>query len=494
MTICRGNRHSNGMHPLAARYRDILDDPAAFGRAIACAIDRFLWINPQRTDVDAVRRMVIRSGFKARRLPWHPGALRLSGNAEGLGCHWAYRAGLFHIQEASSMIPVLVLNPQPGERILDLCAAPGNKTAQIALALQNRGTVVSNDVIGARQRATRMVLDRLGLVNVCLTFEDGVNYPRRAGIFDAVLVDAPCTGEGTSRRNPERCPDVPPPYAQRAAKQKLLLRQAIRRCARGGRIVYSTCTYAPEENEAVVDAVMREWPGAVRLVTARVPRLRCAPGLTRWRDNKFHPDMVRAMRIWPHHNNTAGFFVALMEKTADNAPHSARTPRVDQDPVPPIGWRGQRLRPDDPVLREIQRRFGLSADCFARLFVVRKNRREIACVTADHRPPVSAKPAMGINFIRVGNRYPKLTTAASMYLGPQVTRNRIDLSPGQLQAYLARQDFTPTPAQHEHVSGGYVMLSYQGFALGLGCLHVAAGRVESLYPRHMAVDADHLMI
>jgi hypothetical protein len=81
-----------------------------------------------------------------------------------------------------------------------------------------------------------------------------------------------------------------------------------------------------------------------------------------------------------------------------------------------------------------------------------------------------------------------------MYLGPQVTRNRIDLSPCQLHAYLARQDFTSTPEQRERVSGGYIMVGYQGFTLGLGCLHAAAGRVESLYPRHMAVDAGHLVI
>ena len=491
MDIDDGKQCRDDLSPLTARYRNILDDPEAFDRAIARPIDRFLWIHRQRTDVDAVRRMLIRSGFEAQNLPWHPGALRLTGDAKGAGRHWAYRAGLFHIQEASSMVPVLVMNPRPGERILDLCAAPGNKTAQIALALENRGTVVANDMIGARQRATRMVLDRLGLVNVSLTFADGVNYPRTAGIFDAVLVDAPCTCEGTSRRDPERRTDTKPPYAQKAAKQKLLLRQAIRRCARGGRIVYSTCTYAPEENEAVVDAVMKEWPGAVRLLPARVSRFNCAPGLTRWRDSAFHPDMVNAMRIWPHQNDTAGFFVALMEKTADDAPHAARAPRVDQDTA---ASSVSRLSSDDPVLREMQRRFGIPADCFRQLVILRKNRREIAGVAADHRPPADGRPAMGMQLIRVGSRYPKLTTAAGMYLGQQAARNRIDLSPRQLRLYLARNDFRLNPAQRDRVSGGYVMISYQGFTLGLGCLHAAAGRVESLYPRHMAVDADHLIV
>jgi NOL1/NOP2/sun family putative RNA methylase len=483
-----------GIDRLVARYRDILDDPQGFGHCMARPLDRFLWINPQRTDVDAVRGMLTRSGFTLHNLPWHPRALRLGGSAEGLGRHWAYRAGLFHIQEASSMLPVLVMNPQPGERILDLCAAPGNKTAQIALALHNRGTVVSNDRVVARQRATRMVLDRLGLVNVTLTFEDGVNYPRSAGVFDAVLVDAPCTCEGMFRRNPQRCLVIDPPYPQKAAKQKLLLRQAIRRCARGGRIVYSTCTYAPEENEAVVDAVMQEWPGAVRLLPARVPQLHTTAGLTHWKGITFHPDLAHSMRVWPHHNDTGGFFVALMEKTAADAPHSARTPRADQDSGMSGDRHGRQIGSDAPILVEIRRRFGISGDCFASLCVRFKNRREITAVTADHRPPAMVKPAMGMTFIRVGNRYPKLTTAASMYLGPQASRNWIELASHQVSAYMARRDCAATPEQLACVSGGYVMVGYQGFTLGLACLHATTGNIESLYPRSMTVDWNHLIL
>ena len=116
------------MNNLLSRYHKIIDDPQAFDLAAVRPLDRFLWVNELRCDVDALRRMLIRSGFEVRRLPWHDQALRLSGAAEGLGRHWAYRAGLFQVQEASSMIPALVLNPRPGERILDLCAAPGGKT------------------------------------------------------------------------------------------------------------------------------------------------------------------------------------------------------------------------------------------------------------------------------------------------------------------------------------------------------------------------------
>ena len=483
------------MNNLLARYHPIIDDPRAFDLVTSRSLDRFLWVNELRCEVDALRRMLVQSGFEVHRLPWHAPALRLTGAAEGLGRHWAYRAGLFQIQEASSMIPVLVLNPQPGERILDLCAAPGNKTAQMAMALKNRGTVVSNDIVGQRQRATRMILDRLGLLNVSLTCLDGVNYPRRAGVFDAVLVDAPCTCEGTSRRHPERCWREDPPYRQKAAKQKLLLRQAIRRCAQGGRIVYSTCTYAPEENEAVIDAVMKEWPDAVRLLPTHLPHLHSAPGLTRWQDARFHRDLVNSMRIWPHHNDTGGFFVALMEKTAATSPHSARTPRLGHaapSAVSSDGWR--RLDAADPVLVEIRRRFGLPVDAFTGLLVMRRNRREIWATTPDHRPPAVTKPSMGLPFIRVGNRYPKLTTAAAMLIGRSATRNRLDLRPDQLEAYLARRHFSLADDQNKLKSGGYALVRYQSHPLGIGCWHAASGRVESLYPKNVAVDTGHLIL
>jgi 16S rRNA C967 or C1407 C5-methylase (RsmB/RsmF family) len=165
------------------------------------------------------------------------------------------------------MIPARVLDPRPGERVLDLCAAPGNKTALMAQALENRGTVVANDVFWDRIRPLRSAVNRLGLLNVSVTCHDGTSYPRSAGEFDCVLVDAPCSCEGTSRRflsMLKRPPTRPTP--KRFKKQMLLLEAVIRRCRTGGRILYSTCTYAPEENEAVVDAVLSEMPDDVRIL------------------------------------------------------------------------------------------------------------------------------------------------------------------------------------------------------------------------------------
>jgi 16S rRNA C967 or C1407 C5-methylase (RsmB/RsmF family) len=158
----------------------------------------------------------------------------------------------------------------------------------MAQALGNRGTVVANDVFWERIRPLRSAIDRLGLLNVSVTCHDGTAYPRAAGDFDCVLVDVPCSCEGTSRRFRgmlKRAPTRRIP--KRFHKQQLLLEAAIRRCRVGGRIFYSTCTYAPEENEAVVDAVLRKMPGAVRILPTSLPGLKTSPGLTDWGGKSF---------------------------------------------------------------------------------------------------------------------------------------------------------------------------------------------------------------
>ncbi len=136
--------------------------------------------------------------------------------------------------------PALLLQPEPGQRILDLCAAPGNKTAQLAVSMANRGTVVANDINYSRMRAVRHTLDRLGLVNTSITTADGANIPKTAGQFDMVLADVPCSGEGMARKDPLVLLRAGPELAyKKQGLQIALLRKAVQRCKPGGRIVYA---------------------------------------------------------------------------------------------------------------------------------------------------------------------------------------------------------------------------------------------------------------
>ena len=130
------------------RYDPIVDDVVAFVEAARRPQPLFAWTNTLRTTCRQLINVLKPDGYDLRPLDWHPQAYRVrcQNGDKRLGSHWAYLAGWFHIQEASSMIPALILNPQPGERVLDLCASPGNKTALMAQAMGNRGTVVANDI------------------------------------------------------------------------------------------------------------------------------------------------------------------------------------------------------------------------------------------------------------------------------------------------------------------------------------------------------------
>ena len=297
------------------RYRPIIDDWDAFVDAIQRPLPTCIWTNTLRTSPDQVVEQLRNHGLSCEPLPWLPHAFKLPSDVR-IGNQLAYGIGLYHVQEEASLLPIPLLDPQPGERIIDLCAAPGNKTAQIGVRMENRGTLVANDRNYGRLWTMRSTLDRLGLANVTTTCYDAANYPPESGHFDRVLVDVPCSCEGTSRKHPDVLEDATLSESL-IGTQKAILRRAVQRCRPGGRIVYATCTYAPEENEAVVDHVLGTM-GADQLSVrpARIDGVTSSPGLTEWKGDTFDPSLSRAMRVWPHQNDTGGFFVAVLEKSA----------------------------------------------------------------------------------------------------------------------------------------------------------------------------------
>lgn len=472
--------------PLFARYHDIVDDPAAFEAACRTPLPHFFWTNPLRTTPERLARRLRADGFALRPLPWNPGAFRIPAEQTGLGRHWAYLAGHFQIQEASAMVPALVLAPAPGHRVLDLCAAPGNKTVQCAVAMNNRGTVVGNDLVCGRLSPLRQSIDRLGLFNVTVTCHDGVNYPPRTGPFDRVLVDAPCSCEGTTRRASDASRRRQPPHLRFQHKQVLLLSQAVRRCRVGGRILYSTCTYAPEENEAVVDAVLKRFDGRLQTVPFEVEHLQTSEGLTRWQQATFLPEVAAARRIWPHHNDTGGFFLALLERTDGPEDDSLPLPVSEKRPEPG-GFQRLSGRRDD-VLRMLSERFGIPRNAWDGLVFLENNAQIGFLAGDDHRPPDLADQTSGLKCIHLRPRYPILTTGAAAAFGPLANRNRIALTAGQRDAYLRRAPFTPTTAQLADCDDtGYVLVCWHEAVLGLGFYGADQGRVASLFPKTMAI-------
>ncbi len=474
------------------RYYSIVDDVEAFAAAASRPQPPFVWTNILRTTSAKLVAVLAQDGYDLTPLAWHPKAFRVTCRAgsQSLGRHWAYLAGWFHIQEASSMIPALVLDPQPGKRILDLCAAPGNKAALMAQALKNRGTVVANDIFWDRIRPLRAAVDRLGLLNVSVTCHDGTAYPRAAGQFDRVLVDVPCSCEGTTRRFPgllKRPPTRRRP--KRFRKQQLLLEAAIRRCRVGGRILYSTCTYAPEENEAVVDAVLHRMPEAVRILPIHLPGIKTSPGVTAWAGGAFCDDLRHSMRIWPHLNDTGGFYLALLEKIGGATRHAVQTPEVRHPKFRTAPGSTQQVLDDGArMLAILNQRFGIAPAALDGLQLLKKSRRDIYAVAADHRPPQMARCISGLPLFHMHFQYPKPTTSCAAAFGRMAVRNVIDATKIQLQAYLARKPFTLEHDQARACDGsGYVLVRFQNAVLGVGFYDAGRDAVASLLPKSMTV-------
>ena len=208
-----------------------------------------------------------------------------------------YHAGAFYSQEPSASSAVTLLDPQPGEKVLDLCAAPGGKSTQIAALTGDRGLLWSNEVVRSRASALASNLERMGVKNAVLA-------EKLEGYFDRVLVDAPCSGEGMFRRDPQAIAEWSPAHVEACAARQLAILGSAARCVReGGVLVYSTCTFSEEENEGVVRAFLRENPGFV-LEKPDVAFGRPAYG-------------VDAVRIFPM-DGGEGHFAARFRRTAPN--------------------------------------------------------------------------------------------------------------------------------------------------------------------------------
>ncbi|MBI2580242.1 RsmB/NOP family class I SAM-dependent RNA methyltransferase [Candidatus Woesearchaeota archaeon] len=253
-------------------------------------------------------------GFTLYQVPWCKEGFWVKGERTDFGNLVEHTLGYFYIQEAASMIPAVVLNPQPGEVVLDLCASPGSKTTQMAVMMENKGIVVANDISGDRMKPLGINLQRMGILNVVESQARGQQLQRLKTKFDKILVDAPCSGTGTIRKSPETLKIWNPLMVRRlAGQQKTLIDTAFSLLKPGGTLVYSTCSVEPEENEGVVDFLLQKYPESAILEEIKLDINRSNTVLA-FEKSSYSGEIRKCLRIWPQDNNTEGFFVAKIAK------------------------------------------------------------------------------------------------------------------------------------------------------------------------------------
>ncbi len=275
--------------------------------------------------------LAARVPFSLEPVPWCSAGFRVTDGSRP-GKHPYHAAGLYYLQEPSAMAPAEILAPQPGERVLDLAAAPGGKTTHLAALMQGEGLLIANDVQPKRVHEMTNNLDRWGATHLAVLVEQPRRLAARLGaFFDRVLVDAPCSGEGMFRKDMAARRTWTPNHVSRCARiQEGILRHAARLVRPGGWLLYSTCTFAPEEDEGTIGRFLAQHPD---FEVASIP---LAHGFARaqpaWANA---PEEVRgAVRLWPHRLPGEGHFVALLRRREDAAP-PAHPPLLR--PRPPRG-------------------------------------------------------------------------------------------------------------------------------------------------------------
>lgn len=246
------------------------------------------------------------------------------------GKHPFHEAGVYYIQEPSAMAAAVLLDPQPGERILDLCGAPGGKTTQIAARLQGRGLLVTNEIHPARAKVLSQNIERMGIANAVVCNEESARLAGKfPGFFDRILVDAPCSGEGMFRKEEAAAAEWSQDAVIRCAvRQQEILANAAGMLKPGGRLLYSTCTFSPEENERTIKAFIETHP-EFSVEAVPVPE-GISGGRADWADGDMQ--MADTMRIWPHKAAGEGhFFAVLRKRQEDGERKKHRYPRCLSD-------------------------------------------------------------------------------------------------------------------------------------------------------------------
>lgn len=256
----------------------------------------------------SVKDFLKRTNLELERIKWCDEGFFVK-NKITLGNLNEHFLGYFYVQEAASMLPPLVLDIK--DKMLDMAAAPGSKTGQIAAIMKNKGLLIANDPNYIRLKALSLNLQRLGVTNTVITNMKGYFIKEK---FDSILLDAPCSGTGTIRKSPKTVDIYNPNMIRKlASDQRGLINNAFNILNNGESLVYSTCSLEPEENEGVINFLLNRYENA-KVENIKFKGLKTSDAVLEFEGKEYNSEIKNCVRIWPQDNNTEGFFVAKIKK------------------------------------------------------------------------------------------------------------------------------------------------------------------------------------
>ncbi|MCL2324970.1 MAG: RsmB/NOP family class I SAM-dependent RNA methyltransferase [Proteobacteria bacterium] len=397
-------------------------------------LGEFIRVNPHRTTIEAVETVLGAYGFETQRVEGVSQALRLLRMPYDPTLCLHHFAGWYVKQSLSSQLPVHFLDPRPGENIIDLCAAPGSKTTQIATAMGHKGCLYANDLAGKRMTPLAARLDATHVSHAVL-------YNRAAErlthilppIFDRVLADVPCSGLGNVMALPEnrsRYERAKNPSAMSHLQYRILL-TGCRLLRVGGRLVYSTCSLDPHENEAVIQEVVSRLPFRL-LEPPDVAGLCLREGLTSWQGETYDASLARCRRVRPWENDTQGFFVAVLEKTDELMPR-LRHHDPEANRIQTLGINAPEVA---AILENIERYYGVEPEVFAPFrFLVTP--RAIHCLDQHWDSVIEGYQRAGTCLAKKRGGIWRMSHTMIQRMGKNIRRNMIWLNDAQMAEICA---------------------------------------------------------
>ncbi|NQV72198.1 RsmB/NOP family class I SAM-dependent RNA methyltransferase [bacterium] len=459
---------SSNTSPVLTRYGAVVPDEQAFYACSTTPLEVTGWLHPFR------RHEAISFAPSSSLNEWHPGFFQTQDTSSSSFLIGFLSGGLL-VQEKSAMTAVGLLGIGAGSQVLDLCAAPGNKTAQISMLVGETGLVVANDLSKSRLGVVHGTMDRLGLSNVMTTAHDARHFPIPTSGFDAVLADVPCSCEGTSRKYPDILRRSNEAERVRLVNvQKQILARALQCVKPGGRVVYSTCTYAPEENEAVVNWALGHAPSGmkVQLQDVSVPGFMVRPGITSWSGESYDSSLSRCARIWPHENDSGGFFLAVLERLPDSmSDQSGREGNLEMPtPIEVSDWPWKAYGFQEEDLSP----WGIHS--FSRKYnrLVRAGGFEVLGLPAV---------AHGVSGLNLKSEYPKLSTALTQKLGRFAKINIAEIDPSSALAFFNRESIPSIRTAIGTSESNTVIVRMGGLSLGLATWDAQAELLYSKFPK-----------
>jgi len=450
-------------HLLGDEYKAFLasynDSPCTGLRVntLKLSAERFLTITP----------------FHLEQIPWSPVGFRVIPPAVGShspGKHPHHAAGLFYLQEPSAIAVAELLNPRPGERVLDLAAAPGGKSTHLAAKMENQGLLVANEIHPQRAWDLAENLERCGVRNATITNETPEHLAEHFGaFFDRVLVDAPCSGEGLFRKSPKARMEWNLKLVESCSiRQSKILESAARLVRPGGWLAYATCTFSPQENEARLARFLESHPEFEIIPSPRLPGF--SAGHPEWL-NPPAPDSLRgAFRLWPHRAPGEGHFIALLRRD-DSQANSAFKP-YHPGKIPTTVQR---------LYQEFIQENLVSIPTETRLELIGSYLYQLPADLPDLGALRRLHPGWWLGTMKKNRFVP--AHALAMGLAKEDALRLVELvssDPGQVNAYLRGESLSGERQGKTQPDGGWVMVTVDGFPLGWG--KQVQGVIKNYYP------------